>query len=128
MKNVAVVVVVLAILGAAAYLVAAPPRGGTQFGQGIPEGAAVTTVGDLTAQPEAYQGKEVVVKGKLVEVCPTTGCWGRIDDGTGVIRWDSAASGWALPPSKSGKEITVRGPVSVNETGAPEIAAVGARL
>jgi hypothetical protein len=128
MKNIAMVVAVLAVLGGAIYFVMAPSGGGTELGQGVSGEAHTVSVGELTANPQAHQGHEVVVKGKLAEVCPTTGCWGVINDGTGTVRWDSAANGWALPPGQGGKEITVRGLVSVNEAGTPEIAAVGARL
>ncbi|MBI3944480.1 MAG: hypothetical protein HY321_01025 [Armatimonadetes bacterium] len=128
MKSIVTIVAVLAVLGAAIYFVAAPSSGGAQHGQGVSESAPVVAIRDLTANPQAYEGKEVVVKGKMAEQCPTTGCWGVINDGTGAVRFDSAASGWALPTGQMGKQMTVRGIVSVNETGTPEIAAVGARL
>lgn len=127
MKRIAIVVgVVVVLAGLIAYV--AKPGGNRELGQGVPEGAVVTTVGELAANPGSFDGKEVTVTGKLVQVCPTSGCWGVVDDGTGTVRWDSAPSGWALPPGQSGKEITVHGRVSVNEAGAPQITALGARL
>ncbi|NLC58143.1 MAG: hypothetical protein GX774_15025 [Armatimonadetes bacterium] len=128
MKSAAIVVVVLAVLAAAIYLVAGPSGGQADLGQGVPAEATITTIGELTANPEAYNGKEVVVKGKLTEECPSSGCWGVVNDGTGSIRFDTAASGWAMPLGKTGSEITVRGSVSVSETGTPQIAAIGAKL
>lgn len=128
MKNVAMIVGVLVVLGGLIAYVAKPGGGGQELGQGVPDGAAVVTAAELTANPQSFEGKEVTVKGKLAQVCPTSGCWGVVDDGTGTVRWDSAPSGWALPPGQSGKEITVRGRVSVNEAGAAELVAVGARL
>lgn len=127
MKTIVMVVLAAAVIGAAIYLVAAPSGEGQNMGQGVPAGAAVTPIGELTAKPEAYAGKEVVVQGTLAEECPTSGCWGVVNDGTGTIRFDTSAQGWAMPLGKAGARITVRGTVIRNESGAPEISAVGAR-
>ncbi len=30
--------------------------------------------------------REITVRGRLHEVCPTTGCWGVVNDGTGALK------------------------------------------
>lgn len=127
MKRIALIIGILAVLGGGIYYVAAP-SGSTQLGQGVPAHAKITRIAELTANPQAFKDQEVTVKGKLAEVCPTTGCWGVVDDGSGTVRWDSAPSGWALPAGQGSKEITVRGRVTLNEAGAAEITALGAQL
>lgn len=38
-----------------------------------------TRVSKILAQPESYLGQRVLVRGKVLEVCPNKGCWIDID-------------------------------------------------
>jgi hypothetical protein len=64
---------------AASFFFAAPAAAarGTVYGKGV-KAPKVLRVSELLANPEAYVGKVVRVKGTVTDVCPMRGCWIRI--------------------------------------------------
>lgn len=86
-----------------------------------------------TAQPIPVQGllsekhtTSLVVKGTLIEKCPTAGCWFRLKDDTGVVRVDLKETGFTVTDVPLGTTITVLGKVQ-RETGDTQLNALGLR-
>ncbi len=117
----------LALIAGGLYYVFAPSAGGNELGKGVPATAAVVRISEIAEKPESFKGREVAVTGKVVDLCPTTGHWGYLDDGTGRIRWDSGNGGWFTPQSWKSKNVSVQGVIRINEEGSAEIDAAGAK-
>lgn len=127
MKRVLIYGVVAAVAVAAVwYSVGGRERPARAFGG--PVGGQAVTISEVLASPEAYLGETVTVEGRIVRMCPTTGCWWYLDDGTGQLRVSSTAAGFALPLGQDGKRIRTTGKVVRNEGGELEIAATGAEF
>lgn len=86
-----------------------------------------------TAAPLSVHGalsqkanSSVVVRGTLIEKCPTAGCWFRLKDDTGVVRVDLKETGFTVTDVPLGTTITVLGKVQ-RETGDTQLNALGLR-
>lgn len=53
----------------------------------------------------------VTVRGKMIEKCPTAGCWFRVHDDTGVVKVDTKSAGFVVTDLPLGTEITVAGKI-----------------
>jgi RNase P/RNase MRP subunit p29 len=80
------------------------------YGTRLSDGA-VTSLRDILLKPEKYDGKTVVVKGKILNECPS-GCWFDLKDGGAVLHVDIKPAGLAIP-QKVGHEVKVQGDVVV---------------
>jgi uncharacterized protein YdeI (BOF family) len=67
---------------------------------------------------------KVTLHGKIVEKCPTAGCWFYLQDGTGTIKVDTKAAGFVVvnvpletTVTVSGKIVNASEDVSVEATG-----------
>lgn len=81
------------------------------------EGKDITPLGKITASPEQYIGKKVIVEGELFDVCQNMGCWFSIKDKTGAIYVDlQMGIKFTLPKNSNGYRALVFGEVT-NEGG-----------
>jgi hypothetical protein len=71
----------------------------------------MTALKDIVMHPQDYNGKIVIVKGKIKLVC-NTGCWFNLEDSGATIYIDLAPSGFAIP-QKVGRSATVEGKISI---------------
>ncbi len=100
-----------------------------------PEAAALGThpggnvehvnIGEIS---EENAGQTVAIHGRIKTLCPTTGCWAVIEDGSGEIRIDTQKGGFALPPRSLGSRIDVVGEVELAPNRTPQISAEWAEL
>ncbi len=120
MKKLIIPIIAIALIGAGVYVLKG--GGSASLGQGVPDGAQITEISQITAD---LKGKEVTVTGEMTEKCPTSGCWFYVKDATGSIRVDTAPSGFTVTDVPLRKTVTVHGKVIVPESGAPEIVATG---
>lgn len=81
-----------------------------QYGKAVTEGT-VTAISDILAEPAAYEGRAVRVRGEIITECPS-GCWFELGDGPAVVYVDIASEGLAIP-QRLGKKATVEGTVTV---------------
>lgn len=65
----------------------------------------VVKIGDILTDPKAYDGKKLVVQGKISRECPS-GCWFNLQDGNAVIYIDLAANNMVIP-QKTGSTARV---------------------
>lgn len=127
MKNVMLVVVVLALMGVGIwYVLSGSDDKSNSFGAGT--AATVTFVGDIQKKPEQYLNQIVTVEGEMTKECPSTGCWWYVKDRTGEIRADSSGGGFALPLNRQGGIIRTTGKLVRMESGELQLAASGAEL
>jgi hypothetical protein len=68
-------------------------------------GPAVVKIGDILTNPKDYDGKDVIVKGKISRECPS-GCWFNLQEGNAVIYIDLAPSNMVIP-QKTGSSARV---------------------
>jgi uncharacterized protein YdeI (BOF family) len=120
MKKLIIIIIAIAAIGAGVYVFKG--GGAASLGQGVPAGAQITDIGQISAD---MKGKEVTVTGEMTQKCPTTGCWFYIKDSTGEIRVDTAPSGFTITDVPLHKTITVHGKVVVPESGQAELVATG---
>jgi hypothetical protein len=73
----------------------------------------VTRLADVSAEPDRFQGRPVLVRGRVRDVCQKKGCWMVVDDGTAHARVRFADYAFFVPKDSSGKEAWVEGAVSV---------------
>lgn len=123
MSKIILIVVIAALIGGGIYFVLG--KGSVQHGKSIPAGL-VTSISDISSHGKAWVGKEVTVKGRMTQKCPTSGCWFYVKDSTGEIRVDTAPSGFTITDIPLGKTITVHGKVVVTE-GGTELVATGVK-
>jgi uncharacterized protein YdeI (BOF family) len=70
-------------------------------------------IGEILQSPASFEGKDVVVEGKITTECPS-GCWFILDDGTGSIYVDILPSNFVIP-QKRGEDALVHGEVMIKE-------------
>ena len=68
---------------------------------------------DIIEDGSAYEGKMVVIEGKIETECPS-GCWLIVDDGSASIYVDILPSNFVIP-QKRGSEIKVYGEVTIQD-------------
>jgi hypothetical protein len=68
---------------------------------------------DIIEDASAYEGKMVVIEGKIETECPS-GCWFIVDDGSAGIYVDILPSNFVIP-QKRGSEIKVYGEVTIQD-------------
>jgi hypothetical protein len=75
----------------------------------------VTNVSDILADPENFDGKRVLVEGKITDVCEMMGCWIMLqgDDPTMNIRFKVEDGVIEFPMEVKGKMARAEGIVSV---------------
>lgn len=88
-----------------------------------PAGTATTLSNGVTnsaiiKDPAAFEGKTVVLKGKIEGECGS-GCWFLLDDGTGQLYVDLAKNNFAIP-QLVGSTVVVNGVIGV-ENGDPKL-------
>ena len=76
------------------------------------------TTGAIVKDPAAFEGRDLVLKGKIATECGS-GCWFLLDDGTGTLYVDLAKNNFAIP-QMTGSTVTVKGTVRV-ENGDPKL-------
>jgi hypothetical protein len=69
-----------------------------------------TSIKDIIQNTAAYDGKEVVVAGKIQTECPA-GCWFIVDDGSASIYIDIFPSNFVIP-QEAGSHVSVFGTVT----------------
>ena len=65
----------------------------------------VVKIADILVNPKEYDGKNVIVKGKISRECPS-GCWFNLQDGNAVIYIDLLPSNIVIP-QKTGSSARV---------------------
>lgn len=83
--------------------------------------AELTTLADITADPESFAGRTVKTEGEITQVCQRMGCWMEMREGEGpAIRVPMAGHSFFLPRDVSGKRATIEGQVALRELSAAE--------
>ncbi|MDA8016505.1 MAG: DUF4920 domain-containing protein [Thermoanaerobaculia bacterium] len=76
----------------------------------------VTPIADIVANPEAFQGREVLVEGKVQGVCAKAGCWMELADGEGhEVRVKVEDGVIVFPVAAVGVNAAAQGTVSVHD-------------
>jgi hypothetical protein len=76
------------------------------------------TNGAIIKDPSAYEGRDLVLKGKIATECGS-GCWFLLDDGTDQLYVDLAENNFAIP-QLHGTTVVVKGVIRV-ENGDPKL-------
>jgi len=63
------------------------------------DAAGAASIGEILQDPRGFDGKKVVVEGKIASECPA-GCWFTLKDGNAVIYVDLAPSNMVIPQRK----------------------------
>ncbi len=63
------------------------------------EGAKAARIGEILQDPRGWDGKKVVVEGRIASECPA-GCWFTLKDGNAVIYIDLIPSNLVIPQRK----------------------------
>ncbi|MFA6148538.1 MAG: DUF4920 domain-containing protein [bacterium] len=95
-------------------LPAVPARGGTVYGSGVTVDPP-TLVSDMMSRPDAYIAKTVKVKGLVLDVCETRGCWMELagDKPGGKLRIKVEDGVIVFPQSARGRQAVVQGTVEM---------------
>lgn len=92
------------------------------YGKPIPAGLAVTTTKQIIDNPNDFEGKDVLVNGKITSECPSGG-WVWLKDNTGEIYVNMHPTNVFIP-QKVGSTVKAMGKV-VLESGRPQIVGYG---
>jgi uncharacterized protein YdeI (BOF family) len=95
---------------------------GAQYGKPIPKEMVVTSTGAITDNPKDFEGKDVLVQGKITSECPS-GCWFWVHDASGDMYVDINPSGLFIP-QKVGSTVRVMGTVILNQD-RPQVVGTG---
>ncbi len=90
----------------AALLAAAVPALATDYGAPISADAAPVPLAQVLADPDAYKDREIVVSGRVAQVCQNKGCWVMLTDGDAAARVMTQHK-YFLPKDASGDAIAV---------------------
>jgi hypothetical protein len=96
-----------------AAVTTAPADNGTAPAPAAP-GVKTAHIGDILQDPKVFDGKTVLVEGKISRECPS-GCWFTLKDGNAEIYIDLNPSGMVIP-QKTGSYAKVTAEV-INEGG-----------
>jgi hypothetical protein len=91
---------------AAALLAAAVPALATDYGAPIAAEAVPVPLAQVLADPDAHKDREIVVSGRIAQVCQTKGCWIMLTDGDAAARVMTQHK-YFLPKDASGDAIAV---------------------
>lgn len=95
---------------------------GSKVGAVIPTDAQIVPAKSILDNPATYEGKQVVVTGKITSECPS-GCWFWVKDASGEIYVDINPSNLFIP-QRVGRTVKVTGTV-VLEQGRPQVVGTG---
>ncbi len=100
--------------------------GGTQFGKELSI-SEPTSIAAIMENPESFNGKRVLVEGRITEVCEMMGCWIMIQDPDGGknLRFKVEDGVITFPMDIKGKIARAEGIVSVKEQSVDEQIAEG---
>ena len=117
------VALALTVLVAVAVVVGCGAKtGGTAksnaYGKAIPADMAVTTAKEILSSPQAWEGKDVLVAGKITSECPSGG-WIWLRDSTGQVYVNMHPTNVFIPQAV-GKTVRAMGKV-VLESGQPSV-------
>lgn len=120
----------LVVLVAATVLVGCGAKaGGTAksnvYGKVIPADMAVTTAKTILDNPQAWEGKDVLVAGKIVSECPSGG-WVWLQDSTGQVYVNMHPTNVFIPQHVNGR-VRAMGKV-VLDSGQPSVVGYGLEL
>ncbi|MDD5397675.1 MAG: hypothetical protein PHU70_01225 [Dehalococcoidia bacterium] len=72
------------------------------------DGSQAASIAEILQDPRGWDGKKVIVEGKIASECPS-GCWFTLKDGNAVIYIDLAPSNLVIPQRKgSYTRVTAR--------------------
>jgi len=86
--------------------------GGEQYGE-PPAGRDATPVAEVVADPTAFEGRDITVRGTIERECPT-GCWFDLQGETAIIHVDLSPHGLAIPQHVN-RTATVDGVVALRD-------------
>ena len=69
--------------------------------------------------------RPVTIQGTMIEKCPISGCWFKVQDRTGVLKVDTNAAGFVVMDVPTGSRVTVSGTFQTDPE--REISALGVR-
>ena len=95
------------------------------YGKAIPVEMAVTTAREILTNPQAWEGKDVLVVGKITSECPSGG-WVWVQDSTGQVYVNMHPTNVFIP-QHVGKNVRAMGKV-VLESGQPSVVGYGLEL
>jgi hypothetical protein len=95
------------------------------YGKTIPADMVVTTVNEILADPQALEGKDVLVAGKITSECPSGG-WIWVQDASGQVYVNMHPTNVFIP-QHVGKMVRAMGKV-VLESGQPSVVGYGLEL
>jgi hypothetical protein len=119
----------LALVVAAVIVGCGAKKAGTAksnaYGKAIPADMAVTTAKEIVANPQAWEGKDVLVAGKITSECPSGG-WVWVQDSTGQVYVNMHPTNVFIP-QHVGKNVRAMGKV-VLESGQASVVGTGLEL
>lgn len=95
------------------------------YGKPIPADMAVTTAKEIVANPAAWEGKDVLVAGRITSECPSGG-WIWVKDETGDIYVNMHPTNVFIPQAV-GRNVRAMGKV-ILESGQPQVVGYGLTL
>jgi len=95
------------------------------YGKAIPTDMAVTTAKEILTNPQAWEGKDVLVVGRIASECPSGG-WVWVQDSTGQVYVNMHQTNVFIPQHVNGG-VRAMGKV-VLESGQPSVAGFGLEL
>jgi hypothetical protein len=113
--------VLAAALAASGCGTARKPRA-EAYGKTIPADMAVTSAGDIVNNPQAYEGRDVLVAGTITTECPSGG-WIWVQDASGQVYVNMHPTNVFIP-QKVGARVRAMGKVVI-EGGATQVVGYG---
>ena len=115
----------LAVLAALAACQSAPAFEGDPSGAELTP-SEVTEVSSILADPSAWVGQRVLIRGEVKEVCAKKGCWMDIAHPEGFIQVKVADDVIVFPMTARGRTAVVEGTVEALELSAEDAFAAAA--
>ena len=111
-------------LALAALTLTLPAAAGESYGEGVALEAS-TSIADVLADPQAFDGQTVRVEGFVQDVCPRKGCWMTLAAGpeAEALRIKVEDGVIVFPQDAKGRQAVAQGVVRVHEQSREEYVA-----
>lgn len=125
MKNIGLILAVLVTAVLVGCGTTAKEAKSKAYGNAIPADMTVTTAKQILEDPQAWEGKDVLVAGKITSECPSGG-WVWVKDSTGQVYVNMHPTNVFIPQHVNGG-VRAMGKV-VLESGQPSVVGYGLEL
>lgn len=104
------------------YVAPAAPVVGTVYGDTMPEMKKVKSIDKVVKKVHRKDVKNTLIKGKVTEVCPSMGCWLKLEtEGNSSVLVRMRNHSFFVPKDLVGKNVVIKGDARLGKTSVEDL-------